>query len=261
MKMSDTLASIIVPICNAESYLEVTLQSLLRQTYQHIEIIAIDDDSRDGSYKLLKEIAKGDKRLKIFKNKKRYGLGVCLNRGIAKSRGKYVTFMNANDISGLHRIKRQVSFLLQNPEVVAVGTQRYILSQADKRLEKSTFPVTHEAIYHTLVSGNVLQFESALINRALLPKDLLKFSNHAYPLVFSEVFVKLIQYGKIANINQYLYYHRDISPVRKRLKQNMIEQKFSVAKIFVKSVAEYDYRPSVKALVEPLLTPVKTLLD
>lgn len=261
MKLSDTLVSIILPICNAQAYLEIALQSLLRQTYQHIEIIAIDDDSRDGSYKILRELAKSDRRLKIFKNKKRYGLGVCLNRAIAKSRGKYIAFMNANDISGLHRIKRQVSYLLQNPDVVAVGTQRYILGETDKRLEKSIFPLSHEEIYHTLVGGTVMQFESGLINRALLPKDLLKFSSHPYPLVFSEIFVKLIQYGKLANLNQCLYYHREISPVRKRVKQNMIERKFSVAQLFVKSVAVYDYRPSVKALVEPILSPVKTLLE
>lgn len=261
MKLSDTLVSIILPICNAERYLEVTLQSLLRQTYQHIEIIAIDDDSRDGSYKILREVAKTDKRLKIFKNKKRYGLGICLNRAMAKSRGKYIAFMNASDISGLHRIKRQVSYLLQNPSMVAVGTQRYRLSDTDKRLEKSIFPLTHEEIYHTLVGGSVMQFESALINRSLLPKDLLKFSGHPYPLVFSEVFVKLIQYGKLANLNQYLYYHREMSALKKRFKQGLIERKFSVAQIFVKSVAVHDYRPSVKALMQPLLSPVKTLLE
>jgi glycosyltransferase involved in cell wall biosynthesis len=261
MKLTDTLVSIILPICNAERYLEVTLQSLLRQTYQNIEIIAIDDDSRDNSYKILREVAKGDKRLKFFKNKKRYGLGVCLNRALAKSRGKYVTFMNASDISGLHRIKRQVSYLLQNPQVVAVGTQRYTLGDTDKRLEKSIFPLSHDEIYHTLVAGKVMQFESALINRALLPKDLLKFSGHPYPLVFSEVFVKLIQYGKLANLNQHLYYHRELASSRKRVKQSGIERKISVAQLFVKSVAVYDYRPSVKALMQPLLSPVKTLLD
>jgi glycosyltransferase involved in cell wall biosynthesis len=261
MKITDTLVSIIFPICNAEQYLEVSLQSLLKQTYENIEIIAIDDDSRDNSYKILRELAKRDRRLKIYKNKKRYGLGICLNRAVLRSKGRFIAFMNANDVSSLHRIKRQVSYLLQNPEVVAVGTQRVILGDMNKRLERSAFPLTHDEIYHTLVGGNVLQFESALINRALLPKDLLRFSNHSYPLVFSEIFMKLIQYGKIANLSQHLYYHREISPSRKRVQQSGMERKISVGKLWVKSIAVYDYRPSVKALMQPILTPVKTLLE
>lgn len=261
MRNTDTLVSILLPICNAEEHLALTIQSLLCQTYQHIEIIAIDDDSRDNSYKILRNLAKTDKRLKISKNKKRYGLGICLNRAMKQAKGSYIAFMNAHDISSLHRIKRQVSFLLQNPKTVAVGTQATLMKEKNKYLSKSAFPLIHDEIYHSLMTNTTLQYESLMINRKLLPKDLLKFSNHKYPLIFTEMIVKLIQYGKIANIDQNLYFHRLLPTASMRFKQNMIERKVSVGKLFLKSVAIYDYRPSVKALMQPLLSPVKTIFE
>ena len=261
MKYNETLVSVILPVCNAEHHLAACLDSLLRQTYQHIEIIAIDDDSRDGSYKILRSYAKNDRRLKLFRNKKRYGLGVCLNRAMKRARGKYVAFMNANDLSSLHRIKRQINFLTKNPGTVAVGSQQITLDWRSRRSARSSFPLIHEELYPTLVSGKKMQFESTIINKAKLPKDLLKFSNHPYPLIYSEVFIKMTQYGRVGNLDQHLYYKREVVLSRLRIKKAGIDRQLKVAQFWMKSVAVHDYRPSVRALVQPLLSPVKTIFE
>lgn len=261
MRLSDTLVSILIPVCNAEEFLVDCLSSTLGQTYTHIEVIAIDDNSRDGSYAVLKEFAKSDKRVKIFRNIKRYGMGVTLNRAIRMARGRYLAFMNPHDFTSLNRIKRQLIFLAKHPKIVAVGTQQVLLDERSKRLSRSTYPLDHETIYHALVAHKTLRYESLLIDRSLLPKDLIKFSNHKYPLIFTELIVKLIQYGKIANADQHLYYHRKLSPMRIKFKQGLLDRKFSVAALWAKSIAEYDYRPSVKSLMQPLISPVKTIFD
>lgn len=253
------LVSILLPVCNNTAYLESCLKSLLDQTYDDIEIIAIDDDSRDTSWSILRSYAKLDRRLKISRNKKRYGLGITLNRAVKKARGRFIAFMNANDLSSLNRIKRQVKYLLDHPKIVAVGTQRVLLNDRNKRLEKSTYPLTHDEVYLSLVTGATIQYESLMIDRLLLPKDLIKFSNHRYPLVFSELIVKLIQYGKIANMNQHLYYHRTISLQKIHAKHSSYERKLSIVKLWLKSIAMYDYRPNAKVIFQPLINPVKTI--
>src|SRR5579872_2430352 len=98
MRKQTPLVSILLPVHNAQEYLEESLQSLLSQTYSNIEIIAIDDFSRDHTYQLLKEYRKKDKRLVIRKNVKHYGLRLTLNRCVRHVKGQYIAFMNPSDI-------------------------------------------------------------------------------------------------------------------------------------------------------------------
>ena len=93
--------SVIMPVYNAGVYLKPALESLLEQTLKEIEIIAVDDGSTDGSGQLLAEYAARDKRLKVI-SLKRSGAAAARNRGIKAARGRYLTFVDADD-----RIDRQ----------------------------------------------------------------------------------------------------------------------------------------------------------
>lgn len=66
--MKNPLVSIIVPVYNTEKYIRECLNSLIQQSYSHIEIIAVDDGSTDNSFCLLKELSAKDNRLKVFLN-------------------------------------------------------------------------------------------------------------------------------------------------------------------------------------------------
>lgn len=66
--MKNPLVSIIVPVYNTEKYIRECLNSLIQQSYSHIEIIAVDDGSTDNSLCLLKELSAKDNRLKVFLN-------------------------------------------------------------------------------------------------------------------------------------------------------------------------------------------------
>src|SRR6266540_5036790 len=99
MKNSKPLISILLPVHNSEGYLADCLNSLLNQTYKNIEIVAMDDKSSDNSYRILNQFKKQDKRLRVYKNIKRYGIAVTLNRLLKKTKGNYIAFMDTNDIS------------------------------------------------------------------------------------------------------------------------------------------------------------------
>lgn len=94
----EDLVSVIVPVFNKEKYLEECVKSILNQDYTAIEIILIDDVSEDGSFNLMKRLQKLDHRISIYQMEKNSGPGAVRNFGIRKSSGKYIQFVDADDV-------------------------------------------------------------------------------------------------------------------------------------------------------------------
>lgn len=247
MKLKEDIVSVILPIHNAGKFLPECLESLKNQTYNNLQIIAIDDHSGDNSYDILKKFKKQIKGLEIYRNKKRYGLAVCHNRALKVAKGRFVALMNPNDINAVSRFKRQVNFLLKNSKVVAVGTQFTGIDEENKKLEKSNLPQEHDVIYDTLLPTSSLHPETVMIDRTLIPKDLLYFKSAKYPFVFNEVFVKFFQYGRVANIAQSLYFHRE-GIKRNAKRHTRVNAVKYLMKLWLTSRTEYDYRPSLRTI-------------
>lgn len=252
MKLKDYLVTVILPVYNASKFLPDCLQSLKDQTYQDIQIIAIDDHSRDNSSAILRKFKKDFKQFEVIRNKKRYGTAICYNRALKRAQGRFVAFMNPNDVNSVSRFKRQVNFLINHPKTVAVGTQFTSIDEANKKLERSNLPEGHEPIYDTIISASTLKPETVMIDRKMLPKDLLYFKHNKYPLVFTEVFVKFFQYGQVANIAQSLYFHREgvkqYGRARSRVKHTM-----EMVKLWLKSRNNHDYKPSLRTSLPSML--------
>ncbi|KZX16125.1 putative glycosyltransferase EpsJ [Methanobrevibacter cuticularis] len=97
--------SVILPIYNVESYLKETLNSIINQTLEEIEIICINDGSTDNSLKILEEYAKKDKRF-IILNQENSGAGVARNKGLKISKGEYLSFLDGDDIFELDMLEK-----------------------------------------------------------------------------------------------------------------------------------------------------------
>lgn len=94
--MSNVVISVIVPVYNAEKYLSRCIDSILVQRFNDLELLLIDDGSKDGSGKICDEYADKDKRVKVF-HKVNGGVSSARNLGLEKSKGEYVTFVDADD--------------------------------------------------------------------------------------------------------------------------------------------------------------------
>ena len=90
------LISVIIPIYNVEHYLEKSVESVINQSYENLEIILVDDGSTDDSGKLCDKIAKKDERIKVI-HKKNGGISDARNVGIEKANGKYLGFIDSDD--------------------------------------------------------------------------------------------------------------------------------------------------------------------
>lgn len=114
------LVSIIIPVFNALPYLEECLASAINQSYRQLEIIVIDDGSTDGGIRVVKKYADADSRIQVH-SQNNHGLGYTRNRGIALSKGKYLFFLDADDIIPPHAIRSLVAAAERKNADYAVG--------------------------------------------------------------------------------------------------------------------------------------------
>lgn len=107
-KMAPTI-SVVMPVYNAEKYLEEAVRSVLNQTFTDFEFIIVDDASTDDSLKLLKTFK--DDRIKVLQNKNNKGITKSLNKGLRHARGEFIARMDADDICMPKRFEKQMEAL------------------------------------------------------------------------------------------------------------------------------------------------------
>lgn len=114
------LVSIIVPVYNAEAFLEETLRSLAACTYEPLEVVTVDDGSTDGSLHILENFARQDARFRVFRQANA-GVSVARNHAIRESRGTYILPVDSDNLIEPSLIDKAVKVLEQRAEVKGVG--------------------------------------------------------------------------------------------------------------------------------------------
>lgn len=249
MNENTPLVSIILPIHNNAAILAACLKSLISQTYKRFEIIAIDDKSSDNSLKTLRKFQKQDKRVKIYKNVKQYGIRVTINRGIKRAHGDCLIFMNPKDTCSNARLEKQITYLLEHPKVAAVGSQCLFVDKQNQTLGKTEFPEGHQEISGALLPGMSLQFETVMIYKTRLPKDAVWFEASALSSLYHNLCLKIIKYSRFATLPEYLYFKRD----RDAVDTNRVKHALSFAKAWLKAAALLSKRPSLRYFFTPLI--------
>ena len=125
--MHEPLVSVVIPVYNSEEFLSQAIDSVLAQRYQPIEVIAVDDGSTDNSPSILRGYSK---KIKFFRQPNS-GSAVARNKGINESSGKFIAFLDADDVWHPDKTRIQISHLMEHPQVSVVYAD--LLKTADSR--------------------------------------------------------------------------------------------------------------------------------
>ena len=109
-----SLVSVIIPYYKKKDYIRKSINSILKQSYQKFEIIIIYDDPSFTDLDYIKKIIKLDKRIFLIINNKNLGAGQSRNIAIKKAKGKFIAFLDADDIWKKHKLKIQLKFMQMN---------------------------------------------------------------------------------------------------------------------------------------------------
>jgi teichuronic acid biosynthesis glycosyltransferase TuaG len=125
------LVSVIIPYYKKKEYITSSINSVLKQSYKNLEIIIIYDDSNHEDLITLNKLKKKDKRIKIFINKKNIGAGLSRNKGIKLSKGKFIAFLDSDDLWSSNKLKKQIFFMKKN-KIKISHTSYYIINYNNK---------------------------------------------------------------------------------------------------------------------------------
>lgn len=223
--------SVILPIYNAGSYLRSAITSILEQTYSDFELIIINDGSTDNSGMVVKSFS--DPRIRSIEQKNQ-GLRQTLNTGIDLSRGEYIARMDQDDIALPERLAKQVAFLDSHSDHVLVGTTFAYMNEHGELT----------GIFPALLDNADLQLEvltqspfghgTVMFRASTLRQHGLRYNEQAVHVEDYEMWTKLSQIGKIANLPEVLYLWRYYpgstsgknAPLQRRSKARLQDEAF-----------------------------------
>ncbi|OYX79793.1 MAG: glycosyl transferase [Flavobacteriales bacterium 32-34-25] len=111
--MEKPLVSVIIPIFNSEKYISDTIISVQNQTYQNWEMLLVDDGSTDETQTIITSFLT-DKRIQFYPLEKNSGTGVARNFALEKANGKYISFLDADDLWKPEKLEKQIDFMQTN---------------------------------------------------------------------------------------------------------------------------------------------------
>jgi len=164
--MSRPVVSVIMAACNAADTIVEAIDSILRQTWENLELIVIDDGSTDATASIVNGFH--DPRIRFISNESNVGLARSLQRGTGAATGRFMARMDADDLSHPQRLEKQVAFLDSRPRVGFAGTSFDLMDEQSRVLGRRVRPATDEFLQRQLLVWNPFCHGSVMIRRELL---------------------------------------------------------------------------------------------
>ncbi len=158
----ENLVSIIMPLYNGEKFIEITLESVLKQTYKNWELLITNDGSKDNSPKIAEKYAEKDERIKLF-NQINKGSAAARNNSLREAKGKYIVFLDSDDIWENNFLEEQIKFLKEKNASLVFSSYRRINEEGKKILEP--FIVPEKISYKDLLKTCSLTCLTSIYNR------------------------------------------------------------------------------------------------
>lgn len=201
----DEKVSIIVPVYNAVQYIEDTVATVINQTYTNWELLLVDDGSTDGSRQLLTGMLAEykDERIQLFCRDNR-GAAETRNFGLSKATGRYITYLDADDIWEIHKLEKQLHFMNEKQAAFCFTGYEFADENGEGTGKIVRVPETisyKQALRNTTIFTSTVMFDSEKIEKHLLNMPNIKSEDTA--LWFQILGRGYLAYGLNENLVRY----------------------------------------------------------
>lgn len=202
--------SVLMPIYNTDRYVAEAIESILGQTFEDFEFIIVDDGSTDRSLEIIRQYERSDRRIRVL-SRPNTGIVGALNDGLALARGELIARMDADDVAYPRRFHRQVAYLSDHPECVAVGSLvGYIDGNGQPTdIGYGEVPLDHAGIdsnWHMYGIGGGISHPTALLRKKALQK--IGGYHDIFAAEDADLFMRMAEVGKLANVPEVLLNYR-----------------------------------------------------
>lgn len=198
--------TVLMSVFNGENYIEKAIESILNQSFSDFEFLIINDGSTDRTAQILERLSLVDSRVRVI-DQNNQGLVSSLNTGLRYARGEMIARMDADDIAYPNRFEKQVAYLLENRDVVALGSAITLIDGTGKNLREIRYPVGTAQVRSKMLKGSTLAHPAVLMRR----KQVLQVGSYREVCRHAEdydLWLRLIEIGEIDNLGEPLLYYR-----------------------------------------------------
>lgn len=160
------LVSVIMPSFNSAETISQSIESVLAQIYQNWELLITDDHSSDDTFLVAKQYAEKDARIQVFCLKENGGAGKARNYSIEKAKGRFIAFLDSDDLWVSEKLSKQIPFMLENS--LALSYSAY--QKFDRSGDQGVIVPPESVSYKKLLYGNVIGCLTAIYDQEMLGK-------------------------------------------------------------------------------------------
>ena len=190
------MISIVTPVYNAAAFIRQTMEMVQAQDYTDWELILVDDCSKDTSCEIIEEYLKEkpDKRIRLIRKEKNEGAALTRNRGIQEAKGRYIAFLDADDVWLPHKLQTQMDFI--NKTESSFVFSAYEFGDEEAAGTGRIVHVPESLTYKKALSRTVIFTTTVLLDTEKIPKELIYMPN--VPSEDSATWWQILKAGYVA---------------------------------------------------------------
>ena len=163
MIYDNNIVSVVIPIYNAEKYIEQTVLSVLSQTYSDIELVLVDDCSKDNSFDIICSLAKEHKNIVFHRQETNMGAAVARNTALKLANGRYIAFLDGDDLWDEDKLEKQIPVLKEKNASISY-TAIDMIDENGTQI-KGKRRILSKVTYKTLLKNTMIATSTVLIDR------------------------------------------------------------------------------------------------
>ena len=172
--MEQEKVSIITPVYKCEGLISKTIECVINQTYQNWEMILVDDCSPDNAGSIIKEFASKDSRIKYIKLEENSGAAIARNKALENSTGRFIAYLDADDLWKKEKLEKQVKFMLENKYAFSCTDYEKIDEEGNSL---KIVKIPEVVNYDLFLRNTIIQTVGVMVDTEITGKDLLVMPN------------------------------------------------------------------------------------